>query len=261
MQARVLGQSIFGPGLDGWPAACRVLRGEVDWERRPTQIGVPEILSARERRRASSVVRLALCAATQASDSAQVEPSRTAAVFASALGDGAVVDNILRALASPEKLVSPTMFHNSVHNAAVGYWSIATASHQPATSIAAGDRSFAAGLLKALMQVGAENREVLLVQFDCPLPEPLMAARPLGDAFAVGMVLGPADAGSGPLLEATFGSNGPSESGLPEPLEPLLSVAPAGRALPLLRLIAQAQSGTVQLEVAAGFWLNLTVTA
>ncbi len=41
----------------------------------------------------------------------------------------------------------PTQFHNSVHNAVAGYWSIATKSTQPMTCLAAHDHSFAAGLL------------------------------------------------------------------------------------------------------------------
>src|SRR5690606_40428753 len=71
---------------------------------------------------------------------------RCAAVFASSGGDYPIIDQICKALCEPERLVSPTQFHNSVHNSAAGYWSIATGSRAPSTSISAFDDTFAAGL-------------------------------------------------------------------------------------------------------------------
>ena len=49
-------------------------------------------------------------------------------VFASGNGDGITVGAILEMLTKPDGFVSPTQFHNSVHNAAAGYWSIGTGS-------------------------------------------------------------------------------------------------------------------------------------
>ena len=47
--------------------------------------------------------------------------------------------------------LSPTRFHNSVHNAPAGYWGIATGAHGPhRLRLCAYDASFAAGLLEAL---------------------------------------------------------------------------------------------------------------
>ena len=51
--------------------------------------------------------------------------------------------------------ISPTRFHNSVHNAAAGYWTIGAHCMQAATAISAYDASFAEGLLEALMQLDA----------------------------------------------------------------------------------------------------------
>ena len=49
-----------------------------------------------------------------------------------------------------ERLISPTRFHNSVHNAAAGYWGIATGATPAANALCADDASFGAGLLEAL---------------------------------------------------------------------------------------------------------------
>ena len=49
--------------------------------------------------------------------------------------------------------ISPTRFHNSVHNAAAGYWGIATGATAAANALCAYDASFGAGLLEALTQV------------------------------------------------------------------------------------------------------------
>ena len=80
-----------------------------------------------------------------------------AAVFGSSNGDAVVVHDILEALASADRPVSPTQFHNSVHNAAAGYWTIATGSHQPATCLGCHDHTLAASLLKAVAEVEAEQ--------------------------------------------------------------------------------------------------------
>ena len=57
-----------------------------------------------------------------------------AVVFASGDADGENLHHILESLATPEHEVSPTRFHNSVHNAAAGYWNIATGARTPAHS-------------------------------------------------------------------------------------------------------------------------------
>ena len=49
-----------------------------------------------------------------------------AAVFSSSSGDGQNCHESVRSARVSDRRVSPTRFHNSVHNAAAGYWSIAT---------------------------------------------------------------------------------------------------------------------------------------
>ena len=75
---------------------------------------------------------------------------------------GDITHQICEALARPEREVSPTSFHNSVHNAPAGYWSIATGSRLASTSICAYDVSFAAGLLEAAAYATVEHQPVML---------------------------------------------------------------------------------------------------
>jgi hypothetical protein len=76
-------------------------------------------------------------------------------------------------LASDPKQISPTKFHNSVHNAAAGYWTIGSGCMAPATAISAYDASFAQGLIEAIGQLAADESRVLLVGYDAQSPGPL----------------------------------------------------------------------------------------
>jgi hypothetical protein len=58
-----------------------------------------------------------------------------------------------------EKMVSPTLFHNSVHNTPAGYFSIATGIQTASVSLSAGDNTFSAGLIEALTQVLIEKND------------------------------------------------------------------------------------------------------
>ena len=64
--------------------------------------------------------------ATAACEAAQRDAAVAATVFTSSGGDGDNCHAICETLATTDRLISPTRFHNSVHNAPAGYWSIAT---------------------------------------------------------------------------------------------------------------------------------------
>src|SRR5262249_56482036 len=78
------------------------------------------------------------------------------------------------------------------HNAAAGYWGIATGATAASNALCAHDASFGAGLLEALVQVVTCDSAVLLVAYDASYPEPLYDVRPIPDAFGVALVLAPA---------------------------------------------------------------------
>ena len=82
-------------------------------------------------------VRLAIAAGTEALAQAGRDPAEMAMVFAASGGDGETIHEILAVLATEQREVSPTRFHNSVHNAPSGYWALATGSRAPSISLSA----------------------------------------------------------------------------------------------------------------------------
>ncbi len=234
LAAGILGVSIWGPGLEGWAASRPVLAGLAPYEPRPSPPPVPAILAPTERRRTGPVVRLALAVAQEAALASGLPPGSLRGVFGSSNGDGVVVGGILEALAASrgdERVVSPTAFHNSVHNAAAGYWSIATAGQQPATCLGAHDWTWAAALLKAMADVAADGEPVLLCCYDHPLPAPLAALRPTAWAFGAGLVLAPPDVGV-PMATIRVGyGTAPPAPGAWAPRNPALHGLVAGNAV------------------------------
>ena len=199
-------------------------------------------------------MKIALSVADAACSDSGRDPSNLATVFTSSSGDGANCHALCETLAhppGPDRLVSPTRFTNSVHNAAAGYWHIAVGSHHASTSVCAYDDSFAAGLIAALVQLPGLAAPVLLVASDTPYPEPLHATRPLPDTMGVGLVLAGAGApGARARLRARLLPV--AEAGAATPchdaaLEALRVRIPAARALPLLEAIARRRPARVVL--------------
>ncbi|HEY0720794.1 MAG TPA: beta-ketoacyl synthase chain length factor [Gammaproteobacteria bacterium] len=237
----VAGIGLCGPGMADWPAGRAILRGELSFSSELPN-PAPAILPAAERRRCGQATRYALQVAHEAVTAAGIAPTEAAVVFASADADGENLHYILESLATPEHEVSPTRFHNSVHNAAAGYWNIATGAHTPANSIACFDHSFSAGLVEAATQVVTANRSVLLVAFDLPFPSPLNEVRPIVAPFATALVLTPQATDSTlAQLTITLESRGGESRCARAELEELRRGNPAARALPLLQAIAQQQ--------------------
>jgi hypothetical protein len=259
--ARVEGVGLLGPGLSGWDASRAILAGREPYTRAAAVIPAPEALPAVERRRAGKSVKLALAAGMAAAAASGRPAGGLAAVFASSTGDGENLHAICEALASEDRLISPTRFHNSVHNAPSGYWGIATGATQAADSIAAFDASFAAGLLEALGRLAAQPAQpVLLIAYDAPYPEPLHATRPILDAFAVALVLAaPSQSTRGPTIAIDTGAAEPDTVADPA-LESLRHGIPAARSLPLLALLAAEKRGRAVLEYLDGLSLAVTVS-
>lgn len=261
MRVGVSGIGTLAPGWTSWSGARAVLGGEQAYDAHVMPKPVPDLLPPAERRRAADAVRWTQAPALEALTQAGIAPNAAAAVFASSSGNPDVVHQICEALARPERDVSPTRFHHSVHNTAAGYWAIATGCRMSSTSLACYDASFAAGLLEAATQVVIEARPVLLVAYDLPYPQPLYAARPIPLPFAVAMVLSPPTQGGrvATLVIEPFGSAPPPQA-LPQPeLEALRLANPAARALPLLHAIARGDAVRVDLDYAADYALALQV--
>jgi hypothetical protein len=258
IEAYVTGIGVLGPGLDGWPQSRGALTGERPYAPLPTVLPPPALLSATERRRTGRVVRLALAIATEAVAHAGAEAAALRSVFTSSTGDGQNCHELCEQLAEPAPEISPTRFANSVHNAAAGYWSIATGSMLPSTVLCAFDGSFCAGLLEALVQAAVDEEPILLVSYDADYPPPMSAKRPVPDAFGAALVLAPRrEPGSIARLEVTLCKEPPER--LAEPLETLRHSNPAARALPLLAHLASGRRSRTVLEYLEGSSLAVDI--
>jgi hypothetical protein len=260
IQVELLGIGLLGPGLANWPAAQPALRGEAPWAFAPAVLPAPARLPAAERRRASAAVKVAMAAADAACADAGMDPGDLASVFTSSSGDGLNCHVLCEQLADPSRLVSPTRFTNSVHNAAAGYWHIAVASQAASTSVCAFDASFAAGLIEAAIQLVDLGQPLLLVASDTPYPEPLHGKRPLPDSLGIALLLAPAGYASARPAPADSreaarqvtrlrislrcaAEAGPATRCVDAGLETLRLAIPAARGLPLLAALADGRPG------------------
>jgi hypothetical protein len=274
--AQIEGIGLLGPGLDGWTGSVALLEGRSPYIPQPTVLPVPDGLPPAERRRIGRVVKLALGVGLQALSKAGLDPAALPAVFASSGGDGQNCHEICQALSLDDRMISPTRFHNSVHNAAAGYWSIATGSTAAANALCAFDASFAAGLLEAITQVAVDQTRVLLVAYDAEYPMPLFTKRPIPEAFGVAFVLAPVVAdvsiegapSARPTLQARTGSPGrltvgfsdsPADRMNDPALEALRASIPAARSLPLLYRLAVQKPGVTHIEYLDGRCLAVEV--
>ena len=157
------------------------------------------ILPAMVRRRTSTATRVAITAASRAcsgtASDAQASNPQTPAIFVSSVGEMQVTDTLCAAIAQQDYPLSPTLFHNSVHNTAAGYWSMATGNMAAMQAMGALQDGFALGLLEAWCQLRTSAGRVLLVVFDQAMPEGLVPDYRWSDCgFA--LLLGRAGAGT-----------------------------------------------------------------
>lgn len=245
----VAGIGVLGPGIGDWTECAALLRGELEYEARSYEVPRPEVMSSAAIRRANSQIRLGVAVAAQAVAASGLEPTDLYTVFAASEGDGVTAHEVCSAVTGPEPTVSPTRFHNSVHNAPAGNWVIAVQAQGPSTSLAAYDGSFGVGLVEAAAQAGVEGRSVLLATHDTKGPPTLDELRPLHGSFGIALVLTPEE-GCGRLAELDCRlvrrEGQESRFGVPG-LETLRTGNPAGRALVILDRIARGDAGTVWL--------------
>jgi hypothetical protein len=261
MRAFVEGVGLIGPGLNGWQSARPVLAGSAPYGRAATTVPAGELLPPAERRRTGVLVRLALAAGQEAMTQAGVNPATVATVFTSSSSDGDNLHAICESLARPAPEISPTRFHNSVHNAAAGYWGIATRSLERSTSLACFDGSFAAGLLEAAAQASVDRVPVGLIAYDMPYPEPLNAVRRVAASFGVAFILLP-ERGGRTLAQIDVAAV-PARSGpttMPdEELEALRIGVPAACSLPLLAALARGAREALVIDYLEGLQLQVSV--
>ncbi len=251
MTRPALGLAITGVGLwtrgltsfAGFSAARE--SGFVDLDASEFKAPRPASLPARERRRAGLMISLGVEVAHQACEVAGVPKDAVPSVFASALGDTAVTEYMCRRLAQPTKVLSPTRFHNSVHNAASGYWTISARNRSPSTFVGAFLESFGAGLLEAASQSVATRGPVLFVACDIATKPPLTAVADIRQTLGAAFVVEPAEgvARDRPCLRAEirFRTGAPRTTPFPAGLERLGRANPMGCALTLADRLAASE--------------------
>jgi hypothetical protein len=263
MRAWIDAVGLLAPGLPGWQAARACLAGAAPYPGGELAMPVLDLLPAVERRRTGMLVKLTLAAGQDALGGSREAAAQLPTVFASSGGDGEVINDICATLAGEDRQVSPTRFHNSVHNAPAGYWSIATGSRAPSTSLSAYDWSFAAGLVEAAAQLASGCERLLLISADMPYPEPLRGVRPVTQPFAVALLFGgERSAASLAAVDIEPGAAGPAADRMADAaLERVRLDNPAARSLPLLSRLASRQDGRVVLDYVGGNSLALAVSS
>ncbi|MDQ3038617.1 MAG: beta-ketoacyl synthase chain length factor, partial [Pseudomonadota bacterium] len=194
LSADIAGIGFWARGLPSWKAACMYVRDGQLHQDAPAK-PAPQLLAANERRRAPETVAVALEVALAACEDAGKNPADLPSVFASMHGDLAITDYMCQTLTEDARALSPTKFHNSVHNAAAGYWTIGVGCTQPATALSSGDATFALGLLEALAQLASGDAAVLLAAYDSQATGPLATMSPSDGLLGGALVLArPGDA-------------------------------------------------------------------
>jgi len=142
-------------------------------------------LPAAERRRLNPLSTFALAACDTLARTRSAEEIRTVPlVYASPNGDGALLLRLLTSIGEHQPF-SPTQFHNSVHNAPAGYWSIGINSRAATTALAAGDETLEVALAEAGLQVVSRDCPVMLIVAQQAYPQELRTAQPAAEDFVL----------------------------------------------------------------------------
>ncbi|MEO5671287.1 MAG: beta-ketoacyl synthase chain length factor [Ramlibacter sp.] len=247
--------------MDDWAQAREAFLGSVAAVTGKTRVPMPTSLPAAERRRAGLAVKAAIAVGHQALELSNLAAAELATVFASSGGESVNCHEICAALATSDRVISPTRFHNSVHNAPSGYWSIASRSMATSSVVCAFDGSFAAGLLEAMTQVATEIRPVLLIAYDTDYPEPLLSVRPIPDTLGLALLLSPQSSAYS-LGRLTLESDGAFTPDAADKIEDaafegMRCAFPAARGLPLLQALALRQDRRVVIDYLDGMQLAI----
>lgn len=241
----IVGCGAWSPWFENWDAFVAQVSAD-ELEEHGLKAPAASVIPGTERRRAPLPVKLAIEASMQACAAASMDPTQLPSVFVSGLGDTQLTDYMCRTLASENKALSPTRFHNSVHNAAAGYWTISVGCMRSSNSLAGYEVSMSMALLEAAVQANSEQSPILITFYDAPVAPVLQPLLHNRHAFALALVVAPATAADaaddsktrGTLrLSSGVGKSAWPELGLPAPLKECYETNPAARSLLLAELL------------------------
>lgn len=260
LRVAIEGVALWASRLPGWDLAQAVIRGEQAAPEAASARPSPTLLAPTERRRAPDTVAVALEVAARACEAAGRKPAELPSVFASTHGDTAISDYMCATLAGTPTLISPIKFHNSVHNAAAGYWSIGTGSLAPYTAISAYEYTFGAGLLEAATQAVCEHRPVLYVVFDIESKGALATMAASRGLFGAALVLAPAaHQQQRKMILTTETVNSLDPTPARSAAAPLIADNAMAPCLPLFEVLAYSNPRTVRLCLSRSTALNAQV--
>ncbi|WP_041741658.1 beta-ketoacyl synthase chain length factor [Collimonas fungivorans] len=202
----IVSDAAWAPGLDtaaawlGWAAQPYAIEGSGD----AAVAAMPAML----RRRAGAMGKMALEAAYRCLDGKTGVPT----VFCSRHGECARSIELLADLAQDQPL-SPTSFSLSVHNAAAGLFSIARKDQASHTALAAGHSGVEHAVIEACGLLADGAPEVLLVVYDCQLPELFQEFQDcLEQPFAWAWLMSAESVGSGHRMALSWDGAGQDET-------------------------------------------------
>lgn len=177
LRARLCGVGMWTPtyaDFDAWVAAglpddLHVARS-VGGSEAPAPPAL--LLHPRLRRRTSTLTRAAVTALEAALAGSGVAIDQVRFVLVSSFGEIETTVELLAQLGEPGGPISPTKFHNSVHNTATGYLSIASGNNRESTALAGGPHNLEIGLLEALAGLAENGEDVVLLFAEELLPRP-----------------------------------------------------------------------------------------
>ena len=235
------GTGLFTPRFASPEAWCR---GEPNPE---AQLAEAKMLEGPLKRRASPLTRISVEVFDQATRRAGVDPFAIPTIWATAHGEHGTAIKLLKMMLRGDGKVSPTHFHNSVHNTASGYASIAGGNPAASTTLAGGPELVASSLLEAFCHLASGTREIAVVVADEPLHDPFERSdmqAPLGLAFCFS---------SQPERSVARVSNLRREIlPTPKPHEGIGGLY-VSAGLPLLEHVVERKAGTIPLEFAAHY--------
>jgi hypothetical protein len=247
--AYVTGLALWSPGyrdLASFVAGARD-EGVVD-------CGSPWVPS-RLLRGASRLTRMLGEVAAAACAEGGADPKTVSTIYTSSYGEIETMVILLDAIFAGDGQLSPMRFKNSVHNSASGLGSIGTGNQGFSTALAAGDRSFEAAMIEALVLLGERGGDAVISVADDRLPEPLrrQCAR---EGLAVGLCLR-GEVGEGERVLAVIDELRQDDAEVAPParfagraLPEALAINPAAAALPLLEAV---RAGEAEARVPLAF--------
>ena len=276
MRCNVLGIGAWGPGFSHWHELRTHLAQEKE---RPEQAASeiknaspkPEIIPTNERRRAPLPVKMAVEVSSQALNMSGLDATNVACVFGSGLGDTEITDYMCRAVNVAAPQLSPTKFHNSVHNAAAGYWTISTHCMKSANSIAAYHDTAGLCLLEGMSLCLTDGAPVLITIFDSAAHRAYQEIFDCNDNFAAAILIAPESliSNKAPLATLSMHTSGASHAPpklINRVLNKLYETNPAAKILLLLEQLANLESNkltttdTFVLQISASSNLACTLS-